>query len=597
MAFSKKSLLVAALVAIMLMPVVSAAVDVDIKVVDKDGEEIEDANIVITNSSDDQMCDEDTDDDGEAQCNDLEDADDSYRIRVTHADYKEIDDDEALEDLDDDADILVVMRPKEFDLEIEVVDQNGDAIENADVTVRSLDEELDDNDVDPDEDYDIIIFPDEKSKYEPFEIDEDDETDETDEDGLVTFKDLEWGVDYEITVEKRGFQDTTTIFDSWDRARDEDIRIEMIEPGTATLTAVVRDLETNEFIEGATVQIMSRDNASEETGITDTNGAVSFEVDTPACYDIAVTKDGYSTDSQTNLCLENDDEITGPFYLTAQNNPPVADAGEDQYVMVGDVVTLDASGSSDPDGDELTYTWEDSFGQEIPDGVNPQVVFDSAREHVITLTVSDGRETATDTVTVVVDSPQNCGDGVCSLSEKNAEGTDNACPVDCPVCKDDICGAGEGDPGAEQYCPVDCGIRVSITTINSSALVAGNSTTIITLDPNTGGPVEALEVKITAPNGSVATLTPAGGQVEYKFSDAGVYRIEVTAERYLPLTTTIEVRSTGGGWLLCVVVIIVVVVVILFIIRLVNKRGFGLGGKRGYRAKRYRRRKPTLSSV
>ena len=64
--------------------------------------------------------------------------------------------------------------------------------------------------------------------------------------------------------------------------------------------------------------------------------------------------------------------LTEDAYIFA-NKPPVAGAGPDQFVTVapGDIVmeTLDGSGSSDPNGDPLSYTWTDSFGTAM--GVMP----------------------------------------------------------------------------------------------------------------------------------------------------------------------------------------------------------------------------------
>jgi hypothetical protein len=44
------------------------------------------------------------------------------------------------------------------------------------------------------------------------------------------------------------------------------------------------------------------------------------------------------------------------------NRPPEADAGADQPVDEGAVVSLNGSGSSDPDGDKLSYTWSQAEG-------------------------------------------------------------------------------------------------------------------------------------------------------------------------------------------------------------------------------------------
>lgn len=109
---------------------------------------------------------------------------------------------------------------------------------------------------------------------------------------------------------------------------------------------------------------------------------------------------------------DNSTPDSGAVYVfTGFGSPPVADAGPDQSLSAGGpgglAVTLDGSGSMDPDGDPLTYMWSGPFG--TADGVSPTVQIPGG-VHNVTLTVDDGRggldsDTVTITVKTIVVSP------------------------------------------------------------------------------------------------------------------------------------------------------------------------------------------------
>ena len=94
--------------------------------------------------------------------------------------------------------------------------------------------------------------------------------------------------------------------------------------------------------------------------------------------------------------------------IITTNLPPVADAGPDQAVSVGAVVTLNGNGSSDADLDPLTFSW--TFAQKPvgsiaafsdPTTIAPVFTADVAGTYGVQLVVNDGaQDSAPDGVTI-----------------------------------------------------------------------------------------------------------------------------------------------------------------------------------------------------
>jgi hypothetical protein len=90
------------------------------------------------------------------------------------------------------------------------------------------------------------------------------------------------------------------------------------------------------------------------------------------------------------------------------NRPPVADASATDLLVISPngsnaVVVLDGTLSSDPDGDPLTYAWFEGAVQ-IASGAVANATL-PVGEHTITLTVSDGLASDSDTITLRVVTP------------------------------------------------------------------------------------------------------------------------------------------------------------------------------------------------
>ncbi|MDB4575704.1 PKD domain-containing protein [bacterium] len=98
------------------------------------------------------------------------------------------------------------------------------------------------------------------------------------------------------------------------------------------------------------------------------------------------------------------------FVLTVDGNQiPTADAGGPYSGDVGSAILFDGSGSSDPDGDSLAYSWDFGDGS-VGSGVVPSHVYATAGTYSVSLIVNDGTfDSSVSIATVVVNANVTLG--------------------------------------------------------------------------------------------------------------------------------------------------------------------------------------------
>jgi parallel beta-helix repeat protein len=104
--------------------------------------------------------------------------------------------------------------------------------------------------------------------------------------------------------------------------------------------------------------------------------------------------------------LNNGDKypLMEPWRTGEANQPPNADAGNDQTVRLGEIVQFDGNGSYDQDGDVLAFDWDFGDGSAHATGVQPTHIFQNLGVFTVSLIVSDdhcGSDIDTCVVTVL----------------------------------------------------------------------------------------------------------------------------------------------------------------------------------------------------
>ncbi len=131
------------------------------------------------------------------------------------------------------------------------------------------------------------------------------------------------------------------------------------------------------------------------------NVSPTFIADKPGTYVARLVVNDTKTDS-------NPASVT----ITTQNSPPVANAGPNQFVTFGALVQLNGAGSTDVDGDPLTYKWSliskpapSTAVLSNPSDVNPTFTVNFPGTYVAQLIVNDGKVDSTPTTVIITTDP------------------------------------------------------------------------------------------------------------------------------------------------------------------------------------------------
>lgn len=124
----------------------------------------------------------------------------------------------------------------------------------------------------------------------------------------------------------------------------------------------------------------------------------TFVIDVAGTYTLQLVVNDGTEDSEIDTVQVN-----------TLNTPPIANAGPDQTVFVGDSVQLDGSNSSDADLDMLTYLWnmtakplDSAANLDNASIVNPSFIVDAPGFYTISLVLNDGSEDSNVDIILVV---------------------------------------------------------------------------------------------------------------------------------------------------------------------------------------------------
>jgi len=247
-----------------------------------------------------------------------------------------------------------------------------------------------------------------------------------------------------------------------------------------------------------------RPTGSNATLVNPTSVKPTFVVDAAGNYVIALTVSNGTASSTSSVTV------------STTNTKPVANAGPNQTVNIGSTVVLNGSGSSDVDGNPLTYAWtltsKPTGSSAVLSGANtvsPTFVADRRGSYTVQLIVNDGTvdsNASTVTITVqgntapVANAGPNQTVNIGSLVQLNGSASTDA----------------DGDPLTYRWSlitvPASSTAALSSTTAVNPTFTADKSGTyvaqLIVNDGTVDSPAATVTITTNAPNGPTANAGP-----------------------------------------------------------------------------------------
>jgi hypothetical protein len=235
----------------------------------------------------------------------------------------------------------------------------------------------------------------------------------------------------------------------------------------------------------------------------------TFTADKAGSYVVSLTvSDGSLSSNSSNVTIT----------AATTNIAPVANAGSAQNVVVGATTTLNGSGSSDANGDSITYAWSfvskpasSSAALTSSTTVNPTFAPDVSGSYVLRLVVNDGSlSSAASTVTITSSSANIAPVANAGVAQSVVTGSTVT-----------LNGTASNDANGDSLTyswsfvskPAGSSASLSSATAASPTFTAGTAGSyVLSLDVNDGSlNSTASTVTITASNANLAPVANAGG--------------------------------------------------------------------------------------